>query len=283
MIKAKGNKPEEIYAEVMLVTPKMAKEWLNHNTCNRSVRSKKVDRFARIITNGLWQTTHQGVAFYDDMTLADGQHRLMAIVSANKSVALMVTYGLPKECNAALDTGTLRTLNDAMAFRGHEISRSCAATYRILYLEVIRQGDDGDCWTKESTPEPQEFESIHNVFQESVDFARSVKLKRTIEHSCLRAAIAAASFTRDKARLLEMLEIMATGTSGNPGDQAAIKIRDHLMAGHGNFSNSLASRQEIFQKCCAAVEAFCDKRPLSKLFARAFSELTFKLPSVKGL
>jgi hypothetical protein len=281
MIKAKSNKPEEIYAEVMLVTPKMARDWLKHNTCNRSLRPKKVDRFAHIIVNDLWQTTHQGVAFYDDMTLADGQHRLHAVVQANKPVKCMVTYGLPKECNAALDTGTTRTMADAMAFRGHEMTRACSAVYRALYLELVRQQSDQDFWQTEIKPEPQEFEAVYKAYQDSVNFALSVTFTRAVEHSCLRAAIAAAYFTKDRIRLAKMLEVISTGTCEKPEDGAAIKIRDHIMS--GQFGHSVASRQELFQKCCAAVDAFLRRKALSRLYARDFNELTFKLPPVAGV
>ena len=39
-------------------------------------------------------TTHQGIAFDENGVLQDGQHRLCAIVSANKPVDMMVTSGL---------------------------------------------------------------------------------------------------------------------------------------------------------------------------------------------
>src|ERR1700757_3825044 len=81
----------------MLVTPELAAEWLRKNTHNRPLRRNVVEALARDIVAGNWVPTHQGVAFYDDETLFDGQHRLSAIVRAQKPVAVLVTFGIPKK------------------------------------------------------------------------------------------------------------------------------------------------------------------------------------------
>jgi hypothetical protein len=280
--KTRNGQSGEIYSEIMTVTPKIANEWLVQNTCNRRVRPNKVSRFSRLIENGLWHTTHQGVAFYEDMTLCDGQHRLLAIVKSGVAVKIMVTYGLPKDVNPGIDNQvTARTMADAMSFMGHTIDRNTSAILRVLNNEMIRQHNGANHWETEAKPEPEEFEKLWLTFQDSIAFATAVKMSRNKDHSCFRAAIAAASFTKDKKRLLEMLEIVNSGTCEKATDNAAIKIRDHLMI--GSFSTSYAARTELYQKCCAAIDAFLRHKPLAKLFARNFDELTFTIPQTNGV
>lgn len=86
-----------------LVTPGMAREWLAANSGNRTVRANAVSRLASVIRGGGWQVTHQGIAFLDDGTLADGQHRLLAIVQAGVAVEVVITRGMTRAQLAAID------------------------------------------------------------------------------------------------------------------------------------------------------------------------------------
>lgn len=92
-----------IHTELMLVTPEMARHWLQRNLNNRAVKPSKVLRLAHAIKDGTFRTTHQGVAIFDDGRVADGQHRLSAIVLAGKPVSILVTTGLPNDAADAID------------------------------------------------------------------------------------------------------------------------------------------------------------------------------------
>ena len=70
--------------EVVLVTPLLAKKWLERNTDNRDIRPSVVTGLAESITRGEWVLSHQGIAFAKSGRLLDGQHRLLAIVEANR-------------------------------------------------------------------------------------------------------------------------------------------------------------------------------------------------------
>jgi hypothetical protein len=77
-------------AEFKTVTPSMAEYYLGKNTANRRVSERRVRIYERDLLNGNFGTTHQGIAFYNDGSLADGQHRLLAIVKANLPAKLLV-------------------------------------------------------------------------------------------------------------------------------------------------------------------------------------------------
>jgi hypothetical protein len=82
--------------EIIQVTPRLARQWLESNTRNRPLRPAHVERLRASFERGEYVMTHQGVAFDSDGAVADGQHRLTAIslLPDNYSFPMLVTHGL---------------------------------------------------------------------------------------------------------------------------------------------------------------------------------------------
>lgn len=99
---------------VVEVTPAMARQWLQANTQNRKVRRNHVELLTRDIAEDRWRITHQGIAFSDKGRLIDGQHRLTAIIRADKPAFLTVFIGLSDEMFGALDRGQRRSVADEL-------------------------------------------------------------------------------------------------------------------------------------------------------------------------
>jgi len=93
------------------VTPAMAAEMLKRNTGNRKIRMAHVNRLKAEILGGRWLVTHQGIAFAEDDSLLDGQHRLMAIEAAGKSVQILVTTGVQKHHNGDLNINAMDVID----------------------------------------------------------------------------------------------------------------------------------------------------------------------------
>jgi hypothetical protein len=85
-----------MHTEIVNVTPKQAREYLKFNTRNRPLRPAHVERLRASFERGEYVMTHQGIAFCNDRTLADGQHRLAAIAALPDtfSFPMLVTMGL---------------------------------------------------------------------------------------------------------------------------------------------------------------------------------------------
>lgn len=80
-------------AIVMMVSPEMAKRWLERNhPNNRPITYKRAEAFANDIRADAWRLTHQAVAFDGEGLLIDGQHRLTAIVASGKPAEMLVIY-----------------------------------------------------------------------------------------------------------------------------------------------------------------------------------------------
>lgn len=95
-----------------MITPELAREYLDCNYDNRTVRARWVQQLADTIRRGQWRETHQGIAFDANGRLVDGQHRLMAIVQADIAVPILVTRDLEDGVYRYVDAGAARKMSD---------------------------------------------------------------------------------------------------------------------------------------------------------------------------
>jgi hypothetical protein len=114
-------------AKFMIVTPEMAKKWLGENRENRRKRGWWVQALVSAINRGEWITTHQGIAFTTSGRLADGQHRLEAIVESGVALEMLVVTGLGEDCFKVIDNGVKRTISDLTG-----MSKGVAETCRFF-------------------------------------------------------------------------------------------------------------------------------------------------------
>jgi hypothetical protein len=122
--------------QTVLVTPAMAREMLQKNPRNRSLRRSNVRYLATELRSGRWRLTHQGVAVATDGTLLDGQHRLSAIIEADTSALINVSYDCDPELFTVIDTGSARTSADVLRTAGavNRQEATTAATCKLVHL-----------------------------------------------------------------------------------------------------------------------------------------------------
>lgn len=125
---------QQLDPQVVTVTPETARRWLEHNTRNRRVDQTNVDMFVRLIRNGRWALTNDAIAFADDGTLLNGQHRLTAIVEAGSSCQVLVIRGMPADDQVHMDTGKKRSAGDHLAILGMRNYSNLAAISRVALL-----------------------------------------------------------------------------------------------------------------------------------------------------
>lgn len=256
------------------VTPELALEWLANNQNNRNLRQSDVDYLRDCILSGTWRTTHQGIAFYEDGTLADGQHRLHAIVDAGIGVYVNVTRGLPMENADAIDRGIPRNNRDHLHFRGVKSdTRRVAACVCMINQYFVERSGNATRWSKKRL-RPDEFAKFYSAFCEAIEFSFSCHKQM---HACVMAAIASAWFTCDRERLSQFCSLIGSGVATDPSDQAAIRLRDFLIK--KQYGQGESARNDLFLKACAALRAFLDGRPITKLYAT--NEHAFPLPTVR--
>lgn len=122
-------------AEIYKVTPAVAKRWLSRNVRNRTISQTTVDAYARDMAAGAWQVTGEAVKFDTNGALADGQHRLTAVVQSGATVPMLVVRGLAPDAQRVMDSGKKRTASDALTLGGVKNACIIAAAARLALRE----------------------------------------------------------------------------------------------------------------------------------------------------
>lgn len=135
--------PEELTSRVEDITPELACDWLARNTNNRPLREKHVRQLARQIEDGEWILNGESIKFNSRNELQDGQHRLAAIVMADKTVRSLVVYHAPVTAFETIDTGKRRTLADALALKGEVSCHDLGAAIGLHWKYTHRDFSNG--------------------------------------------------------------------------------------------------------------------------------------------
>lgn len=127
------NEPKQ-HREWKLITPEFAKIILDqYNNYNREAISEKdVSRYMMSIKMGAWDidSIDNYIAFYENGQLANGQHRLWAIVKSGVAVPMWVYYGI--KLGTVFDRGHNRTVEDQAQIDGLNMKRSHSACIRFI-------------------------------------------------------------------------------------------------------------------------------------------------------
>lgn len=115
----------------MTVTPDLAREWLGKNKNNRRINPKRVTTLAQEIVRGNWVANGESIKLNGDQLL-DGQHRLRAVVEADKPIETLVVSGLPTSVFATIDQNKKRSGSDALHVNGEQYSMHLAAAIRVV-------------------------------------------------------------------------------------------------------------------------------------------------------
>lgn len=110
-IKAWKNMPT---TALITITPEMAKDMLKRNCdLNRTLNQRDVATIAADIIGGNWRVMrNQPLVFTKDGILLDGQHRLHAVVLANKSVRAWIHCDASMDDFYYMDGGSSRKVQD---------------------------------------------------------------------------------------------------------------------------------------------------------------------------
>lgn len=99
----------------ILVTPDLAREWLDkHNTNNRPLQKGHVGFLANQMKAGKWMETGDSIKFGKNRELIDGQHRLMAIIRTGIPIPFLVVREVDDEAFEVIDTGRKRSAADVL-------------------------------------------------------------------------------------------------------------------------------------------------------------------------
>ena len=240
--------------ELVKINPAMAEQYLSKNVLNRNVSQRLVDKYAHDMETNNWELNHQGIAFYDDGSVADGQHRLLSIIKSRKTIQMMVTTGLKKPSAVTIDIGRKRSMSDGIQIGGLSdwISKR--------HISLIGQIADPK---RLSTQETVEWlECMGSSAQFAIELFPSNR--RALVNAVLHAAMALAHYYNPskEEQLRKFAQVYMDGLVTSKKEMSAIKLRDEFMT---NTRNGGSYRRDKFLKAQRAIQAFLDEETINRL------------------
>lgn len=121
--------------EEVVVSPRLAEEYLTRNRSNRRLRAAVIARYAEDMRSGKWRLKGQAPILLDrDGALVNGQHRCLASVQSGVAFPVYVIRNVDPADVDTIDTGLTRSLGDVLGWRGEEQPHQLAAVVRIAWL-----------------------------------------------------------------------------------------------------------------------------------------------------
>jgi hypothetical protein len=240
-------------AEFKTVTPQMAEYYLGKNTANRKISERRVRTYERDLLNGNFGTTHQGIAFYNDGSLADGQHRLLAIVKANRGAKLLVVSGIKKEDAIHIDSGRARSMSDSIRIGelSDWIEKRHIAMINLVAEPYRLTADETITWL-ENMEESAKFAIEHLSCN-----------KRNLTNSAIHGAVALAHFYgEDHEKLAHFCNVFLSGIPDGNKDIIIIRLRDDFMSNTGGGGSD---KRDRFWKAQRAIQIFTSGEKVKRL------------------
>lgn len=210
-----------IKTEITVITPEVAKAWLDQNRDNRTVSGRIVAKYARDMKAGNWMFTGDPIRFDSNRRLIDGQHRLMAAVQCSTSFKSSVVYGLPPETQEAIDLGKNRSFSDTISLRGmHNTKKIQAVLRNILFYSI---GETIAPSTAQLLIALESHPGVPWSVKQAINAPASISISMV-------AFLHYAGSKLDQDRADAFASVWCTGVPDYPDDPAQI-FRDRLMRG----------------------------------------------------
>lgn len=165
-------KGERMDVALERITPDVAEEYLGKNLRNRSMDRSVVEKFADEMDAGHWVLNGETIVFDTDGNLADGQHRLAAILEHGRPVYSLVVRGVePMIAQDTTDAGRKRTLGQQLQIHGEKNATHLASAIGTVYrLTTVGRETAG---VYPTVLEGLELLARHPGIRDSIAFGRS--------------------------------------------------------------------------------------------------------------
>lgn len=241
--------------QVMQVTPELAQQFLAKNTSNRKIMNTVVSSYVREMKAGFWHETHQGIAFYEDGTLADGQHRLTAIARAGVTVNMVVAFDLKKPAALGIDCGAKKGQADVLVISGE----NWATKDTVAILSLILFGGRKKSPTEiKNCASPELLDAVQFACEALAGHVRG------IGNASVRGALALAILNGvEKSIVQSFCAVLRSGINRDAGDISVILLRNMLLTSKTQKSGS--DREKAMRTTQNALKAYIGRVDLKLL------------------
>ena len=221
-----------VYAEVATITPAIANRLLEQNLDNRPVRPSRIEEISSDILASRWELNGEAIKVAKNGELNDGQHRLHAIVKANKPVQSMVIFGLQRNSRLTVDMGAQRTTGDFLGMEGAKYANvvaSAAKLHNLYRRGYYGRGNGGKATQAVITKQEimAEYWRLERQFKSATDdLIPDPFLKKTALNSALTAHVILHG--KNKEMAFFFFQRLIDGANLKPGDPI-LALRNRLM------------------------------------------------------
>ncbi len=248
---------------------------------------RRVEQYAEMMKRGDWLPTDQGIGINTKGQAINGQHRLNAIIKADKPITMLVVRGLMDRALLVTDQGAKRTAHDQIKLReGFEVQPIHIAVAKSMITSV---GGIGDKARGKITTDIQLLDRFYVRHRTAIEFAvrnfwTGHNTVKGVTIAPVFAPVARAYYTQDRELLQRFTQVVSTGFSESADESAAIVLRNYLIAGRdkGLSARSYGDRYHIYKKTEVALKAFLKGERIQRLGHHVLEAELFLLPEEKG-
>ena len=205
------------------VDPKKAERWLDLNKNNRKLRSGVAEIYADDMRNGRWTNCPEAISFYADGDVADGQHRLWAIIESGTTQIFPIVRGLSREDGLNINRGLNRSLVDNARISGSDnVSNEMISFARATHFGTATRG-------RMSSATQLECIDAHRT---AIEWTISNGPRgKGIRNAVVMSSIARAwYYETDLNKLKRYCDVINTGFQDGESESAATAMRNYLLA-----------------------------------------------------
>lgn len=239
------------------ITPAIAAQFLAMNR-NRTLRNAHVKKLADDMRAGRWTECLDPIYFLTDGTMAEGQHRLRAVIAS----------GTTQRFYIARDVTPAQMLNDKSALPRTFADKSILSGQPVVLTSkrnaIGRAIEFGDTSGGQATLSIGVMLEIVTKHIEAIDWVLSrFPKKGGINHATATGAVARAFYVEsDHDRLAKFCEVLTTGFGNGHEDSAAIAMRNYYLR-HGSFVSTRDMWRDTFLQAQRSIEYFMRRKPLT--------------------
>lgn len=235
---------------------------LNKNPDNRNLVPQRVEAIAADMLAGNFRVTNQGIGIDRQGNLTDGQHRLWAIIEADRVrpgfvQRIGVTYNLSIEARDVTDIGYTRSKGEKLRRMG--VAHSKKVVSIINSLNILRTGTHNHVLT------PDMLASEYEFYKEAIDWAvEAFPSSRKTDQARIVAAFVLA-YRLNPEKVKAMCQPYREGTGLQNGDPAQY-LRFYVLE---RLPQMTDDRLSVMIKTLGAIQAQIEGKQIYKLYPAA--------------
>ena len=267
---------EKMVMTYEFISPQKAEKMLLANSVNRKISIGTVQAYTQDILNGNWdERVGDAISFDENGVLRNGQHRLTAIVKAQKGIHTWVCRNVSS--NGIYDYNRKRSSSDQISIKCPDFEGVYKSPQYISVAKTIiahnMKGSEGH-----RVVTPTEIIDFTKEHKSDLD-GFFLRLPQTTIAKITIATVRLALFMAYKSgvdtdKILEFYEILCSGMSTKPEEFPIIAYRNYL-----KDSQHIALTHPEIARCQYALKKYltgsCTKRSISP------SELIYPFPYTK--